>query len=211
MADSNLKEPVFVAATGVMASSLPPGFSPAYQKYVLSQASDLVEVAGKANESGHGAYDAQVKNDEQDRTLEDHETRITRTEQDLARLEVRVMSIENDIDGLKIKIQDLNGQISEIKVDYVSLSRNTPQSLSSLLNVTTSYSVNGVKVIGARQTGWTAATGTANKGAFSADQSYTVSSTYTQSEIQALAEGLRQARQRIKALEDVNRNHGLTD
>lgn len=211
MADSNLKEPVSVTAIGVMAGSLPPGFSPAYKQYVLSQASDFTAVVGKANESGQGAYDAQVKNDEQDITLKDHENRITRTEQDLARLEVRVLNIENDVDGLKIKIQDLNGQISEIKVDYVSLSRKTPQSLSSPLNVTMSYSVDGTKVIGARQTGWTAATGTANKGAFSADQSYTVSGTYTQSEVQALAEGLRQARQRIKALEDVNRNHGLTD
>ncbi|EOC8646115.1 phage tail protein, partial [Salmonella enterica subsp. enterica serovar Mbandaka] len=65
------------------------------------------------------------------------------------------------------------------------------------------------KVIGARQTGWTAATGAALLGAFNANQTYTVSATYTQSEVSALATGLQQARQRIKALEDAIRTHGL--
>ncbi|MCV5333003.1 phage tail protein, partial [Escherichia coli] len=67
------------------------------------------------------------------------------------------------------------------------------------------------KVVGARQTGWTAATGTANKGAFNANQSYTVGTTYAQSEVAALATGLQQSRQRILALETALRLHGLID
>ncbi|MGP4914023.1 phage tail protein, partial [Hafnia alvei] len=64
-------------------------------------------------------------------------------------------------------------------------------------------------VVGSRQTGWTASTGTALLGAFNASQTYTVSATYTQSEVSSMATGLQQARQRIKALEDALRAHGL--
>ena len=72
-----------------------------------------------------------------------------------------------------------------------------------------SHKVAGLQVVGARQTGWTAATGTALLGAFNANQAYTVSAAYTQAEIQALAAGLVQVRQRNKALEDLLRTHGL--
>ncbi|MBJ3660264.1 phage tail protein, partial [Salmonella enterica subsp. enterica serovar Corvallis] len=99
--------------------------------------------------------------------------------------------------------------ISSLQADYVSKSATASQSLASPLNVTTSYSVGGTKVIGARQTGWTAATGEALLGTFIANQAYTVSATYTQSEVSAMANGLQQARQRIKALEDAIRTHGL--
>ncbi|MDI4702824.1 LLM class flavin-dependent oxidoreductase, partial [Salmonella enterica subsp. enterica serovar Cerro] len=34
--------------------------------YVIAQGTDVGAIAGKANEAGKGAYDAQVKNDEQD-------------------------------------------------------------------------------------------------------------------------------------------------
>ncbi|MDN8705037.1 hypothetical protein Q0N28_14640, partial [Staphylococcus aureus] len=85
--------------------------------------------------------------------LADHEERITKTEEDLSKLEVRVLNVEQDVDGLKIKIQDLDGQISEIKVDYVSLSKTEKQKLSSPIDVSASYSVNGTKVVGTRVTG----------------------------------------------------------
>lgn len=54
------------------------------------------------------------------------------------------------------------------------------------------YSVSGTKVIGARETGWTAATGTANKGAFATGSASTLN-----------------CAERIKALEDALRTHGL--
>lgn len=232
MANKNLSNHIEIQASYIVPNILPDNFSETYRRIVLSGADDMAKVAGRANEAGVEALDAQVKNDEQDIILDDHEERlgeaeqtivehgvklanheerITKTEEDLSKLEVRVLNVEQDVDGLKIKIQDLDGQISEIKVDYVSLSKTEKQKLSSPIDVSTSYSVNGNKVVGSRVTGFTSATGTAFKGSFNANQSYSFSADYTRSEIQTLANGLVEARQRIKALEDALRSHGLID
>ncbi|HEJ9417872.1 TPA: phage tail protein [Proteus mirabilis] len=232
MANENLSKPIEIQSAYIVPDILPSNFSEAYRRIVLSGADDMAKVAGRANEAGAEAFDAQVKNDEQDIILDDHEERlgdaeqtiilhgnqlanheerITKTEEDLSKLEVRVLNVEQDVDGLKIKIQDLDGQISEIKVDYVSLSKTEKQKLLSPIDVSTSYSVNGTKVVGTRVTGFTSATGTSLKGSFNANQSYSFSADYTRSEIQTLANGLVEARQRIKALEDALRSHGLID
>ncbi|HHZ8095658.1 phage tail protein [Proteus mirabilis] len=232
MANKNLSNPIEIQASYIVPNILPDNFSETYRRIVLSGADDMVKVAGRANEAGAEAFDAQKRNDEQDIILDDHEerlgdaeqtiilhgnqlanheSRITKTEDDLSKLEVRVLNVEQDIDGLKIKIQDLDGQISEIKVDYVSLSKTEKQKLLSPIDVSTSYSVNGTKVVGTRVTGFTSATGTSLKGSFNANQSYSFSADYTRSEIQTLANGLVEARQRIKALEDALRSHGLID
>ena len=102
-------------------------------------------------------------------------------------------------------------QINAVQADYISKSQADLQSLASSLNVKTAYSVNGTKVIGQRVTGFTAATGSALKGAFNADQSFPIGETYRKSEIQAVANELTAARKRIKALEDALRSHGLID
>ncbi|KAB7730761.1 phage tail protein [Proteus mirabilis] len=232
MASENLSKPIEIQSAYIVPDILPTNFSETYRRIVLSGADDMAKVAGRANEAGAEAFDAQSRNDEQDIVLEDHEERlgeaeqtivehgiqlanheerITKTEEDLSKLEVRVLNVEQDVDGLKIKIQDLDGQISEIKVDYVSLSKTEKQKLLSPIDVSTSYSVNGTKVVGSRVNGFTAATGTAFKGSFNANQSYSFSADYTRSEIQTLANGLVEARQRIKALEDALRSHGLID
>lgn len=174
MADERLNIQIAINSTQIASSSLPGSFTPAYRDYVLGQAGGMRAMAGLANLAAQGAYDAQVRNDEQDVILEDHENRITR------------------IDG-----------------DYVSKTVMTTQKLASQLDITDAVLVNGVKVLGPRQTGWVASTGTADKGAFNADQTYNASPVYTQAEIQALVTGLQQARQRIKALEDMARTHGL--
>lgn len=230
MADDSLNEPVIVRAVGISASSIPIGLSPAYSQYILSQATDFTNVAGKANEAGQGAYDAQVKNDAQDVTLANHEGRITANTNAINLLEVRlttaegkivvllsdvdylldeVIDIQADIVSIRTDVGNLQTSVTDIQNDYVSKTVTTLQSLVSPLNVATSYSVGGTKVIGPRQTGWTAGTGTALLGAFNASQTYTVSATYTQAEVSAMAIGLQQARQRIKALEDALRTHGL--
>ncbi|WP_312212334.1 phage tail protein [Pseudescherichia sp.] len=224
MADGSLNTPVIVQATRLDASILPRNiFSQSYLLYVIAQGTDLGNVAGKANEAGQGAYDAQVKNDEQDITLANHEGRITANTNAINLVEVRVTTAEgkivtlrSDVDYLLDEVVDIqaeivtiNGDIDAIQADYVSKTVTTSQTLASPLNVTTSYSVGGTKVVGARQTGWTAATGAALLGSFNASQTYTVSDVYTQAQIQALANGIQQARQRIKALEDMARTHGL--
>lgn len=232
MANEDLSKPIEIQSAYIVPDILPTNFSETYRRIVLSGADDMAKVAGRANEAGAEAFDAQMKNDEQDIVLENHEERlfdaeqtivehgiklanheerIAKTEEDLSKLEVRVLNVEQDIDGLKIKIQDLDGQISEIKVDYVSLSKTEKQKLLSPIDVSTSYSVNGTKVVGDRVTGFTSATGTALNGSFNANQSYSFSADYTRSEMQTLANGLIEARRRIKALEDALRSHGLID
>ncbi|EJH2819493.1 phage tail protein [Salmonella enterica] len=233
MADPSLNNPVIIQATRLDASILPRNvFSRSYLLYVIAQGTDVGAIAGKANEAGQGAYDAQVKNDEQDVELadheeriqqlridvDDHEIRITANANAIAVLDVRLTTAEGKIVTLQADVSALDGRvtaaestISSLQADYVSKSATASQSLASPLNVTTSYSVGGTKVIGARQTGWTAATGTANKGVFDADLTFTVSDTYTQSEIQAIANALIAERRRTKALEDALRAHGLID
>lgn len=67
MADPSLNTPVIIQATRLDASILPRNvFSQSYLLYVIAQGTDVGAIAGKANEAGQGAYDAQVKNDEQD-------------------------------------------------------------------------------------------------------------------------------------------------
>lgn len=274
MADSGLNVPVVIQATRLDASILPRNvFSQSYLLYVIAQGTDLGNVAGKANEAGKGAYDAQVKNDEQDVILADHEERISAAEQTLINHEQRITAAEatlvnheerittaestlvnheeritanegeladhetritqntDDISALDTRITSAEADIDTLEANSISKAVSVSQSVQatggSFLvgnivtpttdklqvegseNVTVSYKVAGLKVIGSRQTGWTAATGTAFLGAFSANQVFTVSASYTQTEVQALAAALTETRQRLKALEDMARTHGL--
>ncbi|RAP72789.1 phage tail protein [Candidatus Erwinia dacicola] len=228
MADEPKK--VIVQASRVDDSILPPGISLAYRLYIIQQGGDLKNVADASNNANDLAYQATLKNQEQDVTLADHELRLSNLRIEVDNHELRITSntsaitllndrvglvegnvstIQSDLSALTGRVTATETAISTLEGDYVSKSATTSQTLSSPLNVTTSYSVGGTKVIGARQTGWTAATGTALLGAFNANQSYSAGATYTQADIQALATGLMQARQRIKALEDMVRTHGL--
>ncbi|EEV7819406.1 TPA: hypothetical protein MZO36_001697 [Escherichia coli] len=130
MADSNLNEPVIIQATRLDTSVLPRNiFSQSYLLYVIAQGTDVGNVANKANEAGKGAYDAQVKNDEQDVTLADHETRITAAETELADHETRIAANESelanhdaritqnttDIDALDTRLTAAEGSISTLQ------------------------------------------------------------------------------------------------
>lgn len=77
------------------------------------------------------------------------------------------------------------------------------------IDVTTSYEVGGTKVVGARETGWTTGTGTANKGAFATYAGQDVSAAYVEAEAQATDDAVKANSQRIKAIEDCLRTHGL--
>lgn len=117
MADPSLKEPVNVTAIGINASSLPVGVSRAYETYILSQAQDFTKVADKANSAGQGAYDAQVKNDEQDVTLADHEGRITANTQAIQLLDVRLTTAEGKIDVLRNDVDYLLDKVINIETE----------------------------------------------------------------------------------------------
>lgn len=237
MANDNLNAPVVISAVGLSAASLPSGLSRAYETYILSQSTDVTNIAGKANEAGQGAYDAQVKNDEQDveladheqrldaaeaelanhearitaaeATLVNHEGRITANEAELANHEIRITQNEADIANQGARLTTAEGKITALQSDYVSKSAVTSQTLASPLNVTASYSIGGTQVIGPRQSGWTAGTGTPNLGAFNANQTFTVSNPPTQAEVQAIVTALIAERQRTLALEQMARTHGL--
>lgn len=77
------------------------------------------------------------------------------------------------------------------------------------IDVTTSYEVAGTKVVGARETGWSVGTGTANKGAFATYTGQDVSAAYVEAEAQATDDAVKANSQRIKAIEDMLRAHGL--
>lgn len=95
-----------------------------------------------------------------------------------------------------------------INGDYVSKTAVAAQSVVSTFQAT-SYLIAGLQVVGPRVTGWTAATGTALLGAFNANTAYAAGVVYLQAEATAAYAGLTEARQRIKALEDAMRTHGL--
>lgn len=95
-----------------------------------------------------------------------------------------------------------------INGDYVSKAVVAPQSVADTFKAT-AYLVGANQVVGGRITGWTAAAGTASLGAFNANTAYAAGVVYLQAEATAAYAGLVESRQRIKALEDSMRTHGL--
>lgn len=218
MADETLTSPVRLRGGAVPAEAFPPGSNFVFIDGLTTRANDVDIVAQKAVSAANGAYDAQVKNDEQDVQLvsldnrvtsaevilQNHEGRIKKNEDDIVQLQADVTQLQTDVSTLQT-------DVSAIKVDYVSKAATAPQSLASPLNVTTSYSVGGVKVVGPRQAGWTAAGGTvaANIGAWSPNTLAAASATYNQTEATQTRTQLNAAEARIKALEAAMRAHGL--
>lgn len=115
MADSNLNVPVIIQATRLDTSVLPRNiFSQSYLLYVIAQGTDVGNVANKANEAGKGAYDAQVKNDEQDVTLADHESRIEAAEATLINHEHRIAAAESTLADHEIRIKTLYNSVGRV-------------------------------------------------------------------------------------------------
>ncbi|MBW7401244.1 tail needle knob protein [Escherichia coli] len=114
MADSNLNEPVIIQATRLDTSVLPRNiFSQSYLLYVIAQGTDVGNVANKANEAGKGAYDAQVKNDEQDVTLADHESRIEAAEATLINHEHRIAAAESTLADHETRITAAETELAD--------------------------------------------------------------------------------------------------
>ncbi|TYD05534.1 phage tail protein [Enterobacter sp. Z1] len=227
MADAPVK--VNVQSRRVDLSILPDLFSLPYKLYVIQQNTDMLGIADAANNAGELAYEATVKNEEQDITLADHEgrisalrievddheiritgntsaissltVRVTNAEGNITTLQADVSTLQTNVSSLTTRVTTAEGNITTLQGDYVSKSAVASQTLASPINVTTSYSVGGTKVVGARNTGWTASTGTASKAGINGSTTYTVSAAYTQAEVQAIATGLQQVRQLAVALQ----------
>ncbi|HIA8035815.1 TPA: tail needle knob protein [Escherichia coli] len=148
MADSNLNEPVIVQATRLDTSVLPRNiFSQSYLLYVIAQGTDVGNVANKANEAGQGAYDAQVRNDEQDAILvdheirlasaeakiQDHETRITNAESAIVALDSRLTTAENDIDYLTDEVVAIQNTLSDHETRIDALEYATTRKKSEVV------------------------------------------------------------------------------
>ncbi|EII6461283.1 hypothetical protein LG902_004878 [Escherichia coli] len=148
MADSNLNVPVIIQATRLDTSVLPRNiFSQSYLLYVIAQGTDVGNVANKANESGQGAYDAQVRNDEQDVILvdheirlasaeakiQDHETRITNAEAAIVGLDSRLTTAENDIDYLTDEVVAIQNTLSDHETRIDALEYATTRKKSEVV------------------------------------------------------------------------------
>lgn len=218
---------VSVEARRLDVSILPLNFSIPLTDFLVGQNDDLSNVAGQANKAANGAYIAQLTNEEQDvvltehteqiqdlgvrlssaeSTLEDHEIRIT---DNTSRLDV----VEPKVATLEVDVTNLDTRVTGVKGDYVSKSIATTQTLASPISVATSYSIGGVMVVGARNTGWTAAAGTvvSNKGAWTPNILAAASAAYSQAEATAVRQQLNAAEARLKAIEQMVRAHGLID
>ncbi|MCQ9003216.1 tail needle knob protein [Escherichia albertii] len=148
MADSNLNVPVIIQATRLDTSVLPRNiFSQSYLLYVIAQGTDVGNVANKANEAGQGAYDAQVRNDEQDVILvdheirlasaeakiHDHETRITNAESAIVGLDSRLTTAENDIDYLTDEVVAIQNTLSDHETRIDALEYATTRKKSEVV------------------------------------------------------------------------------
>ncbi len=219
--------PVSVEARRLDISILPPNFSLPLTDYLVNQSDDIQSVANQANSAADGAYIAQLTNEEQNVVLAehtaellDHENRLDAAELTLQDHELRITSNTDRLDVVEPKVSALEGQvvsldsrITLVEGDYVSKSITTMQTLASPISVATSYSVGGIKVVGARNTGWTAAGGAvvSNKGAWNPNTLAAASATYSQAEANAVRTQLNAAEARIKAIEQMARTHGLID
>lgn len=155
--------------------------------------------------------------------------RMVTAESNITSLQTNVASLTTRVTTAEGNITTLQGKVSTIETNYVSKAVSTSQSVQAsggsflVGNVATpttdklqvggsvnavSYKVAGIQVVGAQRTGWTAATGTAYRGTFDANQAWTIG-ILDVVQIQQIANSLTQARQRFKALEDDLRAHGL--
>ncbi|EGD0832860.1 tail needle knob protein [Escherichia coli] len=148
MADSNLNVPVIIQATRLDTSVLPRNiFSQSYLLYVIAQGADVGNVANKANEAGQGAYDAQVRNNEQDVILvdheirlasaeakiQDHETRITNAEAAIVGLDSRLTTAENDIEYLTDEVVAIQNTLSDHETRIDALEYATTRKKSEVV------------------------------------------------------------------------------
>lgn len=129
MADSNLNVPVIIQATRLDTSVLPRNiFSQSYLLYVIAQGTDVGNVANKANEAGQGAYDAQVRNDEQDVILVDHEERIRQLRIEVDDHEIRIAANTAAIAALDVRLTTAEGEIVTLQADVSALDVRVPES-----------------------------------------------------------------------------------
>ncbi|HSC51977.1 MAG TPA: hypothetical protein VLC98_00030 [Phnomibacter sp.] len=162
-------------------SILPENFSRPLTDYLVGQNDDITNIATQVNSNSRDSRATSLENAAQN---------------------AAISQLNNVVEAHTDKIAHIEGS-------YVSKTSTGLQSLQSPLNVTTSYSVNGTKVVGVRNTGWTTSSGTGQKGGLNADVPLNAGGSYSQGEMQAIANQLTAACKVIKALQDALAAHGL--
>lgn len=99
---------------------------------------------------------------------------------------------------------------ADVKSDAaIAGSKISPDFGSQNVTTTGAYRISGIDVVGARQTGWVAPTGTASRATFASYAGQTVSDPPTQAEVQAIDDHLKVLSETLKALIDDLTTHGL--
>ncbi|EMB4292212.1 phage tail protein [Enterobacter roggenkampii] len=119
MADEPVK--VNVQSRRVDSSILPNTFSQPYRLYIIQQNTDMLSIANAANNAGELAYEATVKNEQQDVILADHESRISDLRVDVDDHEIRITTNTNNIASLNIRVTSVEGSITTINADITGL------------------------------------------------------------------------------------------
>lgn len=118
---------------------------------------------------------------------------------DIEKLAKKANTAGQDATQAQAKNEAQAKALSQLEKTTVSKTLTATQTLKSALDAT-GFQVKGVPVVGQRIDGFSPATGTAYQGPFNADADYNTDD---------LATGLKETRQRLKALEDALRAHGL--
>lgn len=105
-------------------------------------------------------------------------------------------------------VNDLSGRVTTLESDSVSTSNTGLQTILGAFGIADQLEINGEQVVGPRQTGWTANSGSATKGGAGA-VSLTVGGTYSQTEVQAIANEVATNRQLLTAVIQALLTHGL--
>lgn len=165
MADEPAK--VNVQSRCVDSSILPNTFSQPYRLYIIQQNSDLLNIANATNNAGELAYNATVKNEQQDVILADHESRIAGLRVEVDDHETRITTNSNNIATIDIRVTSVEGSITTINADIAGLQSTKADkteallkagNLSGLASVSTSRANLGLGDSATKNTGTTSGT-----------------------------------------------------
>lgn len=131
MADEPVK--VNVQSRRVDSSILPNTFSQPYRLYIIQQNTDMLSIANAASNAGELAYEATVKNEQQDLILADHENRISDLRVEVDDHEIRITANTNNISSIDVRVTSVEGSITTITADIADLQMNKADKTDVLL------------------------------------------------------------------------------
>lgn len=175
--------------------SFPPGSPREFIDAILRINDQQNAAAGTADDAKDAADGAQTvaeaqktRNDQQDIVLTDHSSQIN--------------ALRTDVDNQGDSIININN-------NAVKTNTTTLQVMQGALSVNQELRISNVKVLGARNTGWAATTGTQTKGGLNSDLALPAGAAYSQAELTAIANAVIEARRHIAGLIAALTSHGV--